>query len=375
MPCPEGRIDQAEQTEPDEGHAGHQRHLGRPGEMLAGGGEPVAPQPRVGRRDEVAAQRRREHPGPGEVPAGLRVQLDHAEVDASHQQAHRAEEGTAAEIRGQQPPADPRPAAVPPPGPAAPPGHRQAGGDQEVREREADAEAETDLPGRDRPAGQGPARTVRAGPVAAAQRPAVPARQHGQAQRDPAGGQHVEVPAVRQPPRREGPPDAGDDGSHPARTQLPYQGIRPDKGERVRDDVQDVVSKDRRLRTRAEPPGRCVAEQGVAVGEAVRRREEGVGVPQVRRIGEQRVPGPGDLPRLQRRIPQVTGDRGPGVAQRGPGERAGEHQRGHAGQEPLVRKTSASALRKPCPPAGVVHHLPSSIASRGRGGRSRLCRQ
>jgi hypothetical protein len=56
----------------------------------------------------------------------------------------------------------------------------------------------------------------------------------------------------------------------------------------------------------------------------------------VQRIGEQRVPAPGHLPRLYRRVADVARDRGGGVAQRRPGQHDGQQQPTQDRQRPLV---------------------------------------
>ena len=149
-------------------------------------------------------QRRREHARSSPAPGGLRVA---ARRPAGRRRPcstrHRGEDGAADQVGDEQPAAERAAAPAPPPGPAvAGGGHDQRGGQQDVHERQADAEAEADLPGGDQPAGHRPARPAPLRPVAVPQRPAVAAGQHRQRQRDPADGQDVQVPGLGQPPGR-----------------------------------------------------------------------------------------------------------------------------------------------------------------------------
>ena len=160
------------------------------------------------------------------------------------------------------------------------------GDDREhVTEGQADAEAEADLPGRDEPARQRPARLGRLRAVAVAQREAVAAGQHGQAERDPAGRQHVHVAGLRQPPRRVGESRARHGRAGLARPELPRQHVGAEERQGMQQDIDYVVPNQRRREARPDHAEREVAQQRVGEGIAVAVGEEGVGVPQVAGIG------------------------------------------------------------------------------------------
>src|SRR5439155_26158685 len=98
---------------------------------------------------------------------------------------------------------------------------------------------------------------------------------------------------------------------------------------------------------------RCgqVTEQRVGEGEAVAVRVEGIGLPELERIGAHRVPGPGELPGLQQRVAQVSGDRGTRMHDALPVHRDGQQQRAEADEGPLVPQDPTYPTDRPPGPA------------------------
>ena len=208
---------------------------------------------------------------------------------------------------------------------------------QHVPERQADAEAERHLPGGDQPAGQRPAGTAPLRPVAVrATTSRVPRASMARASAMPPIESTCRCPAWASFHGRVPERDPGQRGPDPVRAELTDQGVRPDEGERVHQHVQDVVADHRRDRPLADHAERGVAEQGVGVRVRVALGEERVRVPELGRIGEQGVPAPGDLPRLQDRVAGVLRDGLGDVAQRRPGEQYGQQQPTERGEGPLV---------------------------------------
>ena len=87
-------------------------------------------------------------------------------------------------------------------------------------------------------------------PVAVTQREAVAAGEHGQGERDPAGGDHVHVAGLREPPRRVGEGGAGHGRAGLARAELAGQHVGAEERQRVQQDVDDVVADQRRREAR-----------------------------------------------------------------------------------------------------------------------------
>ena len=110
--------------------------------------------------------------------------------------------------------------------------------EQQVAELQAEAEAERHLPRRDREAADDHARPL--APPAA--------QQQEQRERDPAARQHVQVPALLEPPRRARERGARDGRGPRRRPELARQQVGPEEREREREQEQQVVADDRRVR-------------------------------------------------------------------------------------------------------------------------------
>jgi hypothetical protein len=191
-----------------------------------------------------------------------------------------------------------------------------------------------------------------AGPEAVAQRPPVPARQHGQRQRDAAGRDDVEVTLLGEPPRRVREGHRRDGGAGAARAELAHQGVAADEQQGVSQHEQDVVPQQRRHRAVAEHAGRRVTEEAVAVREAVPLGEERVGLPEAGRVGQQDVAGPRDLPGLAGRVPDVLRHGVQRITQGRPGEGDGQDQTGVRDQRVLVDEDAAQGLASAAEAAG-----------------------
>lgn len=155
----------------------------------------LAPEPGLGRGGQHAAERGRIL---GEVGHGAprgRVHLREAQVRLGHQRGGHGEQCAARQVADQHPPRRVRPVSA-----QSGDRHDRPDDQEDIPEGDAEPEAEGDLPGGDGPAGEDPAGPGVSGPVAVAETESVPPRQHGQGERDPAGGQDVQVPAMGQTP-------------------------------------------------------------------------------------------------------------------------------------------------------------------------------
>jgi len=111
--------------------------------------------------------------------------------------------------------------------------------DEKVCELETESETEGNLPRRNQP--------PRENETTASQ--AIPAHEEEQGKGDATAGDDREMPVLGQPPRRVGECDAADDGSMPTGSKLERKQIRPDEGKRIREDEEDVLYDERRVRT------------------------------------------------------------------------------------------------------------------------------
>ena len=143
-----------------------------------------------------------------------------------------------------------------------------------------------------------------------------------------------------------------------AQAELARQQIGADEAQRPGQQEQQVVADQRRDRARAEERRRPVPEQRVREGEAERVGVEGVGVEQVQRVVEHRVPHPGDLPGGAHRVAEVRRDAAGQVQHQRP---AREHRQRDPGER---RPTAARRVR-------AWARAPSGRRARaGRGART-----
>jgi hypothetical protein len=216
------------------------------------------------------------------------VHIGPAETDAGADEQQGSDDR-----RDRQPPVDARPAATPPDDRADQPQQ-----DQEVREGKAERESQQELPGRDHPCGDDPARSTQ--PVTAdAQR---------QRQGDAAARDHLHVPVLLQPERSEGERGAGDRSAARPEPELAGQEVSADEPERVGEQEHQVVSVDRRVRAGADQAGGGVPDQRVREGERVAERPELVCIEEVKRLVRERMAVPGHLVRLRERVAEILGD-------------------------------------------------------------------
>ncbi len=288
MPHPPHREEEPARGERVQREAGEQGHLRAPGQGRPRRLVHSAPGPRLRRGGEEAQERRGVDADVRQGPLRVRVQLRDLEVGDRQQPAHPGEQHRADRVRDEQP----RPErAARRPAPDEPgDGGDQRRPRQHVRERQPDAEAQAELPGGHRPARIHPPDAPPLGAVAVAQRPAVPPGQHGQRERDAAVGDDVQVPRLGEQPRRVRVARPGHRRARAPRAELPGQHVRPERGQRMGQHEHDVVAQQGGLGAGADHAGRCVPEQRVGEGEAPRLGEERVGVPQLRRFGQQDVP-------------------------------------------------------------------------------------
>ena len=187
-------------------------------------------------------------------PLRLRVLVGDLEVGAGNQPADHEEEDQPGRPRRQQAAVERWPAASPPDDDGS---HYPA--PEQVGERQTEGEAERELPAGDQPGGEQPPRVSQP-------HPAYPERQ---AERDPARGDHLQVPVLLEPEGGEGIGGARHRRSRRAKSELSRQQIGAEEGERVSEQEEEVVANDRVVRPRADQPGGRVADQGVPVGERV----------------------------------------------------------------------------------------------------------
>jgi hypothetical protein len=116
----------------------------------------------------------------------------------------------------------------------------------------------------------------------------------------------VQVAVLLEPPRRVGERRARDKCADAAGVQFASQQPGAEERERVGEQKQQAVAEDGRLRSRADQPGRRVADQRVRERQRVLERPEDVRLEPVERLVQQRVPVPRDLPRLRQRVAEVA---------------------------------------------------------------------
>ncbi len=158
---------------------------------------------------------------------------------------------------------------------SAPPGHQHEQGEdgEQVAVLQAEREAEADLPGRDEPAGEHqPARA-----------PSVATQEQEQRQRQPAGGDHVQVTGLGHAVGRVGEGHAGRGATEAAQSELACQQVGADEAQRPGEQEQQVVADQCGHGARPEERRGAVAEQRVREREAERVGVEGVRVEQVQR--------------------------------------------------------------------------------------------
>jgi hypothetical protein len=117
------------------------------------------------------------------------------------------------------------------------------------------------------------------------------------------------VAVLLEPERRVGEGRAGDECARRADPELAGEHVRTEEGKRVREQEDEVVAEDRVVGPFADQPRGCVSDQGVAEGERVGLGPELVRLEEVERLVCERVPAPGDLPRLRQGIAEVLRDR------------------------------------------------------------------
>ncbi len=161
--------------------------------------------------------------------------------------------------------------------------HGQPQSQEGVSEGDADSEAQGHLPSGDCPASQDPAGASAPGLVALAECESVAPRQHGQGQRDAAGGEDVHVPAVRQAPRCVSEGEPSHQSPRHASAQLPVQGVRAKKGQSMQKNEKNIIADDCCNCTRTDHAEGRITQQAVRKRQARLLREEGVGIPHVGR--------------------------------------------------------------------------------------------
>ena len=222
-----------------------------------------------------------------------RVRVGHPHVRPAEQEPGGDEDRRARDGRDRQPAVEARTS------PAQPDDRGdQPDRGQQVGEREAEREADRQLPGGDRPSRDHPRRPAEA----------VAAQAEGEGQRDPAAGDDLHVAVLLQPEGRERERRPGDRRSPPPEPELARQQIGAGERQRVGEQEEQVVAEHRGLRTRSKEPRRGVADQGVGEGERVAQGPELVRLKEVERLVGEGVAVPGHLPRLRERIPEVLGD-------------------------------------------------------------------
>jgi hypothetical protein len=146
--------------------------------------------------------------------------------------------------------------------------------------------------------------------------------------------------------------------------ELPGEQIGAGEGERVRQQEEEVVAGQRGGLARTDQPGRRVAEQRVREGQAVGERPERVRVEEGERLGQQRVPLPGELPRGSDRVAEVLGDVVVELEEERPAHRDGQQSAAEKDQAELTR-----AEMRRSPEAGVACALGARAApARAPGG-------
>ncbi len=259
-----------------------------------------------------------------DAPPRRRVGARHLEirtrlVDADHrEQREPRHRGGDQRARGRR-------VAAPPPD--AGHDHREHG--QQVRKLEPQREAQAELPGGHQPAGEHDPRA----------RPAVAAQQQEERQRDAAARDHVQVAVHRGAERRVGEGHPHHRRGERAQAELPAEQVGARERERVGEHEQQVVASERGHLAVPDQPRRRVAQQRVGEREAVAERPERVRLPEVERVVEQRVPGPGQLPGGANRIAQVLRDAMARVKHQRPAHRHGEQRRSQREQEKLPART------------------------------------
>src|SRR5439155_23625565 len=183
---------------------------------------------------------------------------------------------------------------------------------------------------------------------------------------------------------------AGGETAEAGSAELARQQIRAEEGERVREDDEQVVDDERRVRAlRRDHAGGRVPEERVAEGEAVLVRPVRVRLEEIERVVEQGVADPGDLPGLERRVVRLLRRVRAQVQDERPRHRdrdgKGKHHREHAERGPpaparaelgdevaqatvaLVRQPSAYDVRAT---SEYGHGLTIARISACTGGRS-----
>ncbi len=253
-------------------------------------------------------------------------------------------------------------------GAPAPPPHDRCGerpGGEQVQEHEPEREAERELPRGDEPAGED--RPRRAAPVAA--------QQQEQRERDPAAGDHVHVALLLQPPGRVREREAGDRRAGAADPELAREQPRAGEAQRVGEEKQRVVARDRGVRARADQAGRGVADERVGEREAVVQRPERVRLEEPRRLVGERMPVPRDLPGLHERVAEVLRDVAAHVQRQRPvhREREREPQQRDAEQLPPGQRRARYHAGSCAPaPAGESGRVTVSAGGTGRRIRARV---
>ena len=175
----------------------------------------------------------------------------------------------------------------------------------------------------------------------------------------------MQVPGLGHAVGRVGEGEAGGGASEAAEPELAREQVGAEEAQRPRPQEQQVVADERGDRARAEERRGAVAEQRVREGEAQRVRVEGVGVEQVQRAVEHRVPHPRDLPGCADRVAEIGRDAAGHVQDQRP---ARENREQHAGEHD--ERDLTAAQRRRWRPAACAACLSARRAGRC-GGVSR----
>ena len=139
-----------------------------------------------------------------------------------------------------------------------------------------------------------------------------------------------------QAPGRVGERRAGDERARPAGAELAREQVRAGEAQRVGDQEQQVVAGDGRVHAFADEARGRVADERVGDRKAVAHRPERVGLKEAEGLRLQRVPVPGDLPRLHERVAEILRDDLAEVQRQRPVHHEREHDRERDGAQQLA---------------------------------------
>ena len=119
----------------------------------------------------------------------------------------------------------------------------------------------------------------------------------------------MEVAVLRELPRRVCERGPGGHPADPTHTELPGEQVRAEERERIGEEEERVVGDESSVRAAlGEQRDGRVPDEGIRECERVVEGPERVGLPEIQGRLEKCVADPGDLPRLQERIPEVLPD-------------------------------------------------------------------